>query len=78
MASEAKTLTANNAAELAHWCGGRAVKEHDALDHTSFTPGINVPTNGGASVERASMGDTIIKKHDGTFEIFKSERFGSD
>lgn len=71
MSSEARTLTADNAAELAAWCGGRAVKEYDALNHDSFTPGINVPINGGITVERASMGDTLIRKNDGTFEIFK-------
>lgn len=70
MGSEARILTADNAFELAAWCGGRAVKEHDALNHGSFTPGINVPVGDG--VERASMGDTIIRKNDGTFEIFKA------
>lgn len=70
MSSEARNLTENNAEELAHWCGGRVVAEHDALDHENWTPGINVPVKDG--VQRASKGDTIIRKNDGTFEIFKS------
>lgn len=69
MASEARNLTENNAEELAHWCGGRLVREHDALDHSKSTPGINVPV--GNDVQRASVGDTIIRKNDGKFEIFK-------
>lgn len=69
MASEARNLTEKNAQELAHWCGGRVVKEHDALDHGSWTPGINVPVRDG--VQRASVGDTIIRGNDGKFEIFK-------
>lgn len=69
MASEARNLTENNAAELAQWCGGRLAREHDALDHSQSTLGINVPVVDG--VERASVGDTIIRRNDGQFEIFK-------
>lgn len=70
MGSEAKTLTQNNALELAAWCQGRAVVEHDALDHSKTSPGINVPTVDG--VERASLGDMIIRNNDGSFRIFKT------
>lgn len=69
MSSEAKNLTADNAQALAHWCGGRLVTEHDALDDNKTSPGINVPLRDG--VGRASVGDTIIRQHDGTFSIFK-------
>lgn len=69
MSSEARILTGDNGQELAEWCGGRLVMEHDALDHSKASPGINVPI--GDEVQRASLGDTIIRKHDGTFEIFK-------
>jgi hypothetical protein len=69
MSSEARTLTENNVWELATWCGGNPVVEHDALDHDKTSPGINVPTKDG--VERASLGQTIIRKNDGTFEVFK-------
>lgn len=72
MSSEARTLsgTTKNAEELTLWCGGKLVWEHDALGQHMAYPGINVPVGDG--VERASMGDTIIKKNDGTFEIFKN------
>jgi hypothetical protein len=69
MSSQARILTNDNGRELAHWCGGRLVAEHDALDDSKTSPGINVPV--GNDVQRASVGDTIIRKHDGTFEIFK-------
>jgi hypothetical protein len=70
MGSEARSLTRENAAELAHWCGGRLVTEHDALDHESTSPGVNVPV--GNDVERASLGDLIIHNNDGTFTVFKN------
>lgn len=70
MASEARTLSEKNGQELADWCGGRLVREHDALDHSKSYPGINVPVGAGDDVQRASLGDTIIKNEDGTFQIF--------
>jgi hypothetical protein len=69
MSSEARTLTEDNVWELAPWCGGNPVVEHDALDDDKTSPGINVPV--GDDVQRASLGDTIIRKADGTFQIFK-------
>lgn len=71
MASEARTLTEKNAAELAEWCGGVLVTEYDAIDSSKSFPGINVPVKDGA--ERASLGDTLIRKDDGTFEISKNQ-----
>lgn len=70
MGSEARTLNEKNAAALAHWCGGKLVTEHDALDDEKTSPGINVPV--GDDVERASVGDTLIRKNDGTFEISRN------
>jgi hypothetical protein len=70
MSSEARTITSENAQQIALWCGGRLVQEEDALNPSVKTPGINVLTAEG--VQRASMGDTIIHKTDGTFEIFKN------
>jgi hypothetical protein len=70
MSSEARVLTAENATMLAEWCKGRLVNEQDALSPHVNRPGINVPVKDG--VERASMGDTIIRKNDGTFEVFKN------
>jgi hypothetical protein len=71
MTAAARTLNANNAAELAEWCGGRVVVEHDALDSDKTSPGINVPVGRGIGVKRASLGDVIVQKHDGTFDVVK-------
>lgn len=71
MASEARILTAANAEMLAEWCKGMLVNEQDAISPHVNTPGINVPVGDG--VERASMGDTIIRKSDGTFAVFKNQ-----
>lgn len=62
-------LTQHNAELIATWCGGRAVVQHDALDHDRTTPGVNVPVYGG--VERAQVGDTVIQENDGSFRISK-------
>lgn len=70
MSSEARTIGEKNAEAIAHWCGGKAVVEHDALDSSKTSPGINVLVNG--EVERASLGDTIIRNDDGTFEISRN------
>lgn len=67
----ARTLSGGNAHELALWCGGRVVVQHDALDHDSTTLGLNVPTNDG--VQRAQIGDTVIRNRDGSFQIHKQE-----
>lgn len=70
MSFEARTLTAENAAELAEWCGGRLVTEIDALNHSATSPGINVPC--GDEVERASVGDTILRNSHGHFQVLKN------
>jgi hypothetical protein len=76
MSSEARTLTANNAAELAAWCEGQSVVEYDALDDSKTAPGINVPVWGGAEIKRASVGDTIIRNNDGTFQVLNKMHRG--
>lgn len=70
MGSSARTLSSNNAHELAAWCGGRVVVEHDALDHDKTQLGINVPCKD--EVKRASLGDMIIHKGDDSFDVYKS------
>ncbi len=72
MTSEARMLTANNAEFIAEWCGGRVAIQHDPLDHDSTTTGVNVPVQGG--VERAQVGDMIIREGPGLFRIAKRER----
>src|SRR5690349_3416054 len=59
IAVDAVQLTADNVDEVASWCSGHKVIEHDALDHEKTFVGINVPTCEG--VVRASEGDYIIK-----------------
>lgn len=71
MGSEARILTVENATYIASWCKGRLVNEQDALSPHINTPGINVPC--GDEVKRASVGDTVIRKNDGTFDVFKNE-----
>lgn len=64
---DARTLTRSNADEIAEWCGGRRVVQHDALDDSTTFPAVNVPV--GDEVERAQLGDVIIRNPDGTFRI---------
>jgi hypothetical protein len=71
MGSEARILTRDNALQVAAWCKGRVVAEQDAFDPSIDTPGINLQVSSG-EIQRASMGDTIIRKNDGTFEIWKN------
>lgn len=68
MSAEARNVTPHNTEELAQWCGGLAVDQFDSVDGTK-RPGLNVPTMLG--VQRAQVGDTIIRSHDGVFEIVK-------
>lgn len=69
MSIEARMLTAHNADFIAKWCRGRAVVQHDALDESSTTTGVNVPVGDG--VQRAQVGDMVIREHDGSFRIHK-------
>lgn len=69
MASEAKTVSLMNVGLVAAWCEGKLVTEHDSLDHSVTNPAINLQTESG--IERAYVGDTIIKNHNGTYQIWK-------
>lgn len=66
---QARTLTAVNVMEIAEWCNGLIVTEHDALDHSAVSPGINLRC--GDEVKRASVGSVIICKFDGTFDVLR-------
>lgn len=57
--------------DLVEWCGGTIVIEHDALDHAVTQRGINVPCQHD-EVKRASLGDTITRHDDGTFDVVKT------
>lgn len=71
MGSEARLVSESNIAQVAEWTGGVIVTEHDALDHSVTNPALNLLTING--IERAHIGDTIIKNHNGTFQIWKRE-----
>lgn len=71
MASEARVVSKYNIAGVAEWCGGVVVIEHDSLDHSITNPALNLRTT--KEIERAHIGDTIIKNHDGSFSIFRGQ-----
>jgi hypothetical protein len=52
---------------VAAWCKGVQTEEIDPFDSTKRYPALNVPTNDGA--KRASLGDYVIKKEDGSFDV---------
>jgi hypothetical protein len=64
-------LYEGNAEMIAQWCGGRAVVQHDALDHDLTSSAVNVPTKEG--VKRAQVGDKVIRDDDGSFRIEKKQ-----
>ena len=59
---EAEQLTADNAEELAQWCNGVIVIEHDPHNHTT-SKAINYPTLYGN--RRVSEGQYLVKEPDG-------------
>lgn len=69
MILESKILTKDNAEELAEWCEGVLVVEHDALDNNITQPGINVQCADGG--KRASVNDMIVRHDDGSFDVYK-------
>lgn len=71
MGAEAQLVSEANIGAVAEWCGGVVVTEHDALDHSATNPALNLGTING--IERAHIGDTIIKNHNGSFQIWKKE-----
>lgn len=70
MGSEARVVSASNIEEVAEWCGGKVVTEIDDLDRSVTNPAMNLRTI--KEIERAHIGDTIIKNHNGTFQLWKA------
>jgi hypothetical protein len=64
---EARTVTKKTAAEIAEWCGGVLVETRSATDPEDKQPGINLQC--GDEIKRASVGDVVLLKADGTFEV---------
>lgn len=68
MGAEGRLLTANNAEQIADWCGGRTAIQHSVQDDDAAPIiGVNVPTPDG--VKRAQPGDFIVRSHTGVFYI---------
>ena len=59
---EAEQLTNDNAEELAEWCNGTIIVEHDKINHTT-SKAINYPTLRGN--RRVSAGQFLVKTSDG-------------
>ena len=59
---EAEQLTDENVEELAQWCNGVIVVEHDPHNHTT-SKAINYPTLYGN--RRVSVGQYLVKDQDG-------------
>lgn len=72
---EAAQVTAENAEEIAAWCGGNLVEEIDPFDSAKRQPGINVPCEYGN--ERASVGHFVFKAGNEGFRIRKPGEFRS-
>jgi hypothetical protein len=71
MGSEARLVSEANIREVAAWCGGMMVEEIDPFDDAVTNPAFNVQTI--KEIERAHIGDTLIKNHNGTFQLWKAE-----
>lgn len=71
MGSEAKLVSESNLREVAAWCGGVLVDEIDPFDSAVTNLAFNFRTITG--VERAHAGDTVIRNHNGTFQLWKKE-----
>ena len=68
---EAEQLTADNVEELAQWCNGVIVVEHDPINNTT-SKAINYPTLYGN--RRVSEGQFLVKEQDG-FSTIGAETF---
>lgn len=72
---EAKQVTADSAAEIAVWCGGKLVEEIHPFDGTK-TPGVNVPTLRG--VMRASVTDYVVQNVFDEFLVVNEATYNED
>lgn len=60
-------LTSENVSDVAAWCDGFPVEEHDALDYGKIYAGVNVQTPNGKV--RLSEGQYLVKGHRGAFFV---------
>lgn len=72
---EAVQLSKENVTEVAKWCRGIEVVEHDALNPENTYVGINLMTFGGPS--RAGESDYVVLDRSGHFHVLLSHIFES-
>jgi hypothetical protein len=72
----ARQLTADSVTIISVWCHAEIVAEHDALDYDMTFQALTVPTNNGPM--RATQGDYIVRRADGSFEVVKAYKFRSN
>lgn len=70
---EAVKLGLDNRDEIADWCGGVGVLEHDAAVHSLTYPAINVPCR--EEMKRAQFTHWVFKYPDGTFDTYNDLMF---
>lgn len=73
---EAEQLTADNAEDIARWCGGQVIRETSPRDPEDVFLGVNVPTLNGN--QRLTQGMFLVKKEDGTFDLRGATAFLSE
>lgn len=72
---EAVQLNKENVTEVAKWCRGIEVVEHDAVKPENTYVGINLMTFGGPT--RAGEGDYVVLDRIGNFHVLLSHVFES-
>lgn len=71
MGAETRQVSEANIREVAAWCGGVIVTEIDPFDSAVTNLAFNLQTI--KEIERAHIGDTIVRNHNGTFQLWKKE-----
>jgi hypothetical protein len=72
---EANRVDSENADAIALWCGGVAVVEHDALEHSYTYAAVNVPVKNEYGVARAQEGDWVVRAPEGYFYVLRHNTF---
>lgn len=73
---QAHMLSGDNVTVIADWSRSLIVDEIDAVNPESTFPALNVQCRD--DVQRASLGDYVIKHEDGTFSVKKPIAFAHD
>jgi len=70
---EARQVTQENVSEIAEWCQGVVIEEHDPFDNSKIFLSLNAPTRLGG--RRAGEGDYVVEVTNGRFEVHGSIYF---